>query len=38
MRDPEPLKEHEATLREAADLAARVFDTHLLIGQKDDEV
>ncbi len=36
-RDPKPLKEHEATLREAADIAARVFDAQLLMVQKDDE-
>ncbi|PWE34994.1 hypothetical protein DD563_02790 [Pelagicola sp. LXJ1103] len=36
-REPKPLKEHEAKLRAAADLAARVFDAQLLIVQKSDE-
>ena len=37
-RGPKLLKEHEATLREAADIATRVFDAQLSIVQKDDEV
>lgn len=37
-REAKPLKEHKARLREAADLAARVFDAQLLIVQKSDDI
>ncbi|MEO0369489.1 MAG: hypothetical protein AAF197_12030, partial [Pseudomonadota bacterium] len=35
-RDPKPLDEHSSILREAADIAARVFDAQLIIAQPAD--